>query len=375
MKVVLVIDVLNGHNGTVKVMRNIAYGIASRNELKVIFFGRSRDYQNVLRIFDGFDYKFFDSGFLGKVEKLLLHSFLRFHTNIREDDVTSFLNQFLLQKFLKDVSYRPDLIIYSSPLSSLYALFNGDSRNVVFLHESPTFDDFALPIRKVLQFYIRMLSHKSLFISITEGIAEKTEMIYGFKCKTLEPIGFFDYDISEKKNLILLDTRWTDDRNPFFALSLAKYLPEVRIIMHGIFPDDKLREQVANEIKSHSLNIELVSGITEADLIKLYEDAKVVMRWSADHESGPSVAVSYAISHKCIPIIDNKLQISNFIKENISEKLVVNRDPEDFARIAKIIFEDDSFYGAMVQKVTECSRKYSWTEYSERLLNKISESP
>ncbi|MGP6208042.1 hypothetical protein ACNF42_08465 [Cuniculiplasma sp. SKW3] len=374
MKILIVIDVLNGHNGTFKIMRNIAYGFADINDVKIIFFGKSKDYKNVLPLLEGFNYTMLSNKFLYKFESIIKNIIIKNHENIKLDDVPLFSIQFSLFKYLRKIDFEPDFIIFSNYFSSLSLLINNKINSIVLLHEAPLFNDFNFLIRKFIYIYLSIISKKTKFLSISQDISKKTMDNFKFKVITRPPIGFIDYNVKDKERFILLDTRWTEDRDPLFVVNIAKNMRNIKIIMHGIFTNDNIKEQLIKKITFENYNVQLISNDSDDELQNLYQKALVVIRWAGFNERGNPLSIFNAISYNCIPVVDKALGLAPFISENISPDLVVNKDKNEIAIVVKKIFEDRSYYDNLLCKVIECKERFSWKKYSEQLINEIIDS-
>lgn len=372
MNILIVIDVLNGHNGTFKIMRNIAYGFRKNHNVRIIFFGRSKDYKNVLSLLDGFNYDILYSKFLYSIEKLFKVSITNKHANFKVDDIPSFLVQFYTFEHLKRLDFDPDLIIFSSIFSSFSLVLNDNKKSAVILHEAPLFDDFNFVIRSIMQIYVKMIGKRTKYLSISNMTTQKTNRKFKFDIVTKPPLAFSDpgNDLKKEK-IVLLDTRWTADRDPLFAIELAKKINGLKIVMHGIFTDEAAYKKLKDEITSKGYNIASIANDSEEDLEDLYKKALIVLRWSGKHETGNSLSIMNAISYGCIPVIDEELGSSEFIMENISSDLVVKKDPECFSNIILKLIHDEEYYKNILRKVIDCKRKFSWENYANDLLKAI----
>lgn len=371
MNILIIIDVLNGHNGSFKIMRNIAYGLAKHNRVKILFFNKSDDYKNALPLLNGLNYDILTTKKLWEIENLFKKIIIKNHENIRLDDMPLFLIQFSMYRYLKKINFKPDLMIFSNYFSSLSLLVYNKVNSIVFLHEAPLFNDFNFLIRKFLNMYLNVIGKRTKFLSISRGISEITMKNFKFKVITRPPIGFIDYDIEDKDRFILLDTRWTDDRDPLFVLKIVKQIRNIKIIMHGIFTNNTIRERLEEEITLKNYSIQLISNDSDDDLQYLYQKALVVIRWSAFHESGNSFAIINAISCNCIPVVDKSLGIAPFISENISPDLVVNKDENEIAIIVNKIFNNQIYYNDLLSRVIKCKKAFPWEKYSDCLINEI----
>lgn len=372
MNVLIVIDVLNGHNGTFKIMRNIAYGFSKNHNVRVLFFGKSNDYKNVISLLDGFDYDIISYRIIDSIEMPIKILITKSHNNFNHDDIPSFFAQFYLTRYLKKTKFGPDLIIFSSYFASVSLIFNKYHKNIVFLHEAPIFDDFRFIINKIMQTYVRFIGNRAKFLSISEGTTLKTNKKFKFNMATLPPIAFLGSEEEYKKErIILVDTRWTSDRQPEFIIEIAERIEGFKIIMHGVFTEKKLFYELLDKIKSKGKNIEIIANDSEKDLQNLYKKAIIVLRWSGRHETGNSLSIINAISYNCIPIVDQNLGIANFIAKNISRDLVVKKDPDSFAQRILKIDSDKEYYYKMRQNVINCKNKFSWENYADELTKVI----
>ena len=370
MKILLIGEVLNGHNGTTKVLLSIARAfIHQENEVKLLFFGESEDSSNIKTIMKDLDYSVLNHTILSNLEVPIKLYFLKSHPDFKLDDLPSFFLQFLLFKKLKILKFNPDYTIYVSLFASFSLIISGiNKRSVVFLHESPGFDDFGFLTRSILKMYTKAILRKSSVYAASERAKRGTFDIFGISTKTISTVSFEDKKLSEKEDFVLLDTRWTTERDPFFVIEVAKLLREFPVIMHGYFPDPKVQGLLNSKIEELQLRVRIVSGLAENKLSELYDKAKVVVRWSAYHEVGNSFAITQGISHNCIPIIDENLGSADLIRENVSDDLVVKKDASQFADRIIRIFEDNSYYLQILEKLEIFKKKNTWEVFVRNLI-------
>lgn len=368
MNILIVIDVLNGHNGTFKIMRNIAYGFRKYHNVRILFFGKSNDYENVLSLLAGFDYDIISHRIIDSLELPLKIFITKSHNNFNYDDIPSLFAQIYLNRYIKKTKCNPDLIVFSSYFASVSLILNRYYKNIVLLHEAPVFDDFKFVTNKILETYVKFIGNRTKFLSISEGTTLKTNKKFKFNITTLPPIAFLDSEEEyRKEKLILVDTRWTSDRQPEFILEVAQRIKGFKIIMHGIFTEEKLYYRMSDEIKSKLLNIEMIANDTEEELQNLYKKAIIVIRWSGKHETGNSLSIINAISYNCIPILDKDLGIANFVANNISRDLVVEKNPDCFAKIISKLSKDNEYFSEIEQNLINCKKKFSWEKYALEL--------
>jgi len=374
INVLIVEDVLNGHSGTTKLMINMARGFKRLNyNVLMIFFGETDDSINIKDSLKDINYYILKFSHLNKIE-YLVHLYLSFKMkNINIDDIAYITNEFKLKKFLKKIKFSPDFIIMSNFISAFFLInYKNNSKKILILHEAPLFDDFNRLLRFFLLRYIYYLNKKTDFLSISSEIKNKTLKNLNINSSFIFPVGFDNINIDKKKkdNFILIDTRWTDDRDPFFIIDILKNV-DSHFIFHGYFPDNKLKNSLIEKIKSLNLinKISVISGLSDEELNSYYKKSKIVLRWSGIHESGNSVSTINAITYECIPVIDNKLGFNEFLSKNISNDIVVKRDPDDFSIIINKILNDDELYNYLQEKIKTIKKIYTWERICNEILN------
>lgn len=113
----------------------------------------------------------------------------------------------------------------------------------------------------------------------------------------------------------------------------------------------------------------MISGLSDEELNNYYKKSKIVLRWSGIHESGNPVSIINAITYECIPVIDNKLGFNEFLSKNISNDIVVKRDPDDFSIIINKILNDDELYNYLQEKIKTIKKIYTWERICNEILN------
>ena len=371
MNVLIVGDVINGHNGTFKIVSNIAHGFKKDHKVRLVFYGKTKDNNNVIDLIDDIDYDILlPNKFLLFIERKIKSILTRKHSNFNNEDIPSYFAQLSLYKFLKNINFSPDVIIFTNIFCSFSLLRKSRfEKNIVLFHEAPIFDDFNFLFRKLLYIYLNILYKKSVFISISELTTLKTQNFFNFNIVTKPPIGFLDKSGHFQKEMyILLDTRWSKNRDPLFILKIAPLVKNIKIIMHGIILDKSLEGELIDRIRKDGYNISIVHNDDSNSLISLYERALIVLRWNGLNETGNSLAFLDAISYDCIPIVDRAMGSSRFVAENISPDLVVKKDEYIIAHVINKVIDDQDYRKALVSKVKECKKRFTWEQYSESLI-------
>ena len=369
-------DVLNGHNGTTKLMLYIAGGLqALGHNVTLIYFGRTKDWKNVDDLLKDKNFMVVERSLMDLIAFPLRIYAIKKFWYFTAEDIVNLLREFSLFRILRKLQLKPDFIIFSNVQSAFpIILSKSQLRTALFVHEAPDFREFGFPIESLLKFYVKFLLRNTTFtISINYGTKSRMSEIYGSELIVLPPIAFNDREISDKvdRNIILMDTRWTTDRDPYFIIKIVEEIGGINFIMHGSFPNDWLRESLVNELDSRGLSsrCSIISGLGWEGLENLYMSAKIMLRWSGMSETGNSVAVMDAISHECVPVVDNQLgHMATFISENISPSLVVERDQSAFIDVIKRLVQDDEYYSGIRARIRASKKTFTWEKYSAGLL-------
>ena len=373
MEVLLVGDVLNGHSGTTKLLLYFAKSLEAQGvKAKLIFFGETQDSDNIKDEFGSFDYVILKNRFLDFIEFPLRLYIYKTHSSFNGEDVPSIILQLFMLRKIRTMKFEPDHIIFLNHWASFACILCPvNKENALFLHEAPIFTDFNLIARVFLRLYIKILLQKVTPISTTKSTMTRTLALYGIKTEIMSMVHFEDFPLTLKENIVLLDSRWTDGRDPLFTIELSKALGDYPIIMHGFFPDKNIEMNMKETIQRSKLKVSIISGLTEGELSKLYDRVKVVVRWHANQEAGPGAAVVVGISHNCVPIVDEELGSAEIIRNNVSKELVVKKDASEFAKKISKLFVDQDFYSSILEKLREFKEDNSWTVFTRNLISEL----
>lgn len=280
----------------------------------------------------------------------------RFYAKMRRADLTVFMN-------------------YWAAFPLLFANREGVGRTIVYFQEAPSFRELPWPLGPLVRFVVReILKRCDVVISPTSEIqaaavrnmnVESSVLMYAFR----------SLPVTERKgNFVLLDTRWTEEREPEFALRIAEEMLDTRFVMAGYFPSRHKRADLIEAVRANGLEhrIRVQEALPEADLQSLYASATCYVRWSAIHgEAGCSYGLIESIGSLCPPIIDSRLGSASFLRELGLGELVVDRDPKSFARAIRRLFQDAEFYSAIVNRIDTVRNDYTWVKYCTELVKLV----
>lgn len=245
-------------------------------------------------------------------------------------------------------------------------------RTVVYFHELPSYAEVPPGVRGFLRGLVRGLASRcDCIVSVSPRIQAGVRNELGLESQVLYH-GIRSISTQwAKEGFVLLDTRWTDSRQPLFALDVAAAVPETRFVMAGHFPSPSVRAGVEREIRDRGIGdrITIRTGLTETQLTELYGRARWYLRWSAvGGEAGPSVGMFDAIAGRSVPIVDEGMGGADFLRTNQLGGLVVRRDPTEFASRLRFFQEKPEQYTRILERIELVRQANSWPAYGLRLL-------
>ena len=376
MKVLIIMDVLNGHSGTSKIILDLARGmIQSGNDVLLLAFGRTKDWSNLQDKLKFIQFILVDR----KISDLVEYPFRIYAKKkfwyFASEDITHISRQIYVSKAIKARHFKPDIVILSN-VQVAFTIFtlNEKIKPCVIIHEPINPIGYGPLLGRVILFFLKeLLRRKGLLISISEQSKLSSTKDFQSNIIVLPPIAFENVSVTHiKEKSIILDTRWTIDRDPFFLLGIIAELPGIKFYFCGNFPQKSLLNNFLKILKERGYEnlCEVHSQISQEELNALYEKCMILIRWSGLNERGNSASVMHAISYECIPIVDLNLgEIPDLLKKEVSPEIVVERKGTEFANIVNKIFNDENKYTELIGKIRILKSKYTWKDYSMKLLS------
>ena len=166
---------------------------------------------------------------------------------------------------------------------------------------------FAHPLEKLIVKYV--MNHADLLLPFSSYAVKKLE-----KIKPKAPYIKVDlccdakkfHPEGKKENIVLTVGGVKQNNLKRKGLEnfvrVAKYLPDIKFILVGKWVDNSI-----NYLKSIATpNVEFTGFISEEELIKLYQKAKVYCQLSYQEGEGVGGAVGEAMASGCIPVVSDK---------------------------------------------------------------------
>ncbi len=379
LNVLILKDTLSARTGATKLTLEIARAFADAgDDVRVVFFHDDGSSSLMQESAKGLKIEIFERGIHSGLSRIIQSPVMKLFMKdaFSLDDAVNLLGELSYTRALNAKGEGPDLIIFMNMWSGIPAVFMSSryrSRSVLYFHESPTFSGLPFPVRAALRWYLRLLLNRiSTNVSITEATRNAMERDAGIRSKVV-PDAFRILPVStEKEDFVLLDTRWTWVRNPFFLIDVALLAEGIRFKMCGSFGSAELKGQFISELGLRGLadRVEVHDNLPEKELERLYSKAKCYLRWSNSEisETGPSFGVIQAVSNGCIPVVSRNLGSSQYVSEHLGSEFVVDNDPGKFSGIVQRLFADDAFYARSMSRLLSWRNGYGWNDYRRKLI-------
>lgn len=383
LRILVLKDTLTAKAGATKLTLDIVRSFVScGDEVHVVFF---RD-DGTFPLANGKDMPdhtvtIFKSGLKFKLSQAiqtpLIKLFLRDAFLIK--DAINIFDQILFARKINKSKEDFDIIISMSIWSGVASIFLKPTlrkRQILYFHEPPTFSGLPYAVRKVLNFYLsELLKRTEFYVSITDKMRDAIKSDLGVNTYVVKDYFTIKPTVSEKGDYVLLDTRWTFVRNPFFVIDIMKLLKDTRFVMCGSFGSTELRARFIEKLGNEGMTdrISIKEGISESALDEIYSRAKCYIRWSNPKiiETGPSYGLIQAISNGCVPIVSHDIGSASDVTENIGVDFAVSNTPEGFASAIIKLFNDKNFFDDAVSRVIKWRNSYTLTEYRQVIINML----
>lgn len=175
-------------------------------------------------------------------------------------------------------------------------------------------------------------------------------------------------DYSRKRNALIAVTMWDIGRKPSVYLDVMESLPGYELWMVGNWRDRGFRDTFLPEVSRRRLTdrVQLISGVTEAELDTLYQQAKFFIRFGFG-EYGSPVGISEAIERGLPGIVNDDLGNAGLIRD-AGAGLVMSQI--DANSVRNYIEENDNptRYPLLQQKVVSLAGRFSWRDHAAGLV-------
>jgi len=301
------------------------------------------------------------------------------HKFMPDRGVESRVDYNLIRKFPKYIKdEKVDYIICHDQIAGLagyYAFKKFGIKYSVFIHERVSFNNSILG--KLWHNYEhKVLKNAATVFSVTEKVAETVEKIHNVKSIANYPGMDLQKmtEFSKKENALIAVSMWDYGRKPELYLDIIEKMSDFTLYFVGNFRIKELENKFKDEIKKRKLGKKVImkQGITESELIDLYQKSKFVIRFGFG-EYGPGMTTIEAIQN-CDPLVINSDLGTAELVNRYSCGIVL--DSINIDSIKKFIDENnnENTYRSLQNNIIKLSHNYSWRKHAERLLIPFNDS-
>lgn len=241
---------------------------------------------------------------------------------------------------------------------------------VLIFHEGIESSFLPYGLRQFLQTYVAIIArHVDFRMAITRPMAsllsrqgiEATPIVNGFWQRPWD---------EPKEPTILLDSRWTVDRDPARVIRIAHGVPSAKFLMIGRFPDLTVRSHLIKRISVENLQdrVHVLDPVPEEALLGLYSRAMCMVRWGK--ENGFSFSLVQAVSAGSVPVLSSTVGGSVHLSEEVSPELVAQTD-DDFVRILGRLLTDKEYYHKIQSKVVAWRERRPWAAVASDIISAL----
>lgn len=379
-RILIVKDNLTAKTGTTKLTLDIARGLmAAGASVDIVFFHSYSKEKSVLGEVGDVNIEIHENRVLYGLSQMFQAPIIKMYMEdaFSPGDAVNLLDQLTFARRLNSSEEKYDHIIFMNIWSALTSIFLDQSlrsRSALYFHEPPVFGGLPGPVRTLLNYYLRRLyKGTAIHISLTEAMRRSMEETAGMSTVVLPDAFIVKPTKASKDDFVLMDTRWTYIRNPFFAIEIAERLPATRFVMCGKFASAALKERFVKALAEHKMNDRFLvkDQNTEEELDAFYSSARCYVRWSNPTvlETGPGYGLIQAVSNGCVPVISNDLGSSSYVESGLGQEFVVGNNANDFATVIERLFTDQEFFSRALERVLKWRNSYTGKDYGTRLLS------
>ena len=176
--------------------------------------------------------------------------------------------------------------------------------------------------------------------------------------------------VRQKAKYILTVTAWKRGKNPEYLIELIKKMPGISIKMAGKWIENSYRAEYVELLKRQHVekSIEVLGGISEKGLKKLYSEASLVLQTNDDRGFG--MPALEAAGNGTTFIIPRGQGVCNLFKDRIDGFFTKEKDTLQIVKYIKLLLLDRELNQRMSRHAWETVRNnYTWDKHAEKLLH------
>jgi glycosyltransferase involved in cell wall biosynthesis len=172
----------------------------------------------------------------------------------------------------------------------------------------------------------------------------------------------------KKSDYVLMATAWKQGKNPDYILEIAASIPDVHIKMVGKWLDPQYRADFESLVKERKLEkqIEIVGGVSEAELSDAYAKALVVLQTNDDRGFGmPALEAAGSATTFIIPKGQGVCKLFTDKKDGY---YTTEKDTKTIVKLLNSFLKDKELAASMGRAGwNKVKANYSWQQHAKSL--------
>ncbi len=175
-----------------------------------------------------------------------------------------------------------------------------------------------------------------------------------------------------KDNFILACTRWDRTKNPMLLLDLVARIPQVKLVIAGLWTDINMRTEFERRIHENGLSdrVQIYRYLDQSLLIELSKKARMFIHPNFE---AFGLGCLEAAACGCPIIITRGSGVTELFRHGVHGFFPEKTTVEDYEQYVKILAENDSMAWSMGQEAWTVAKKYTWEYHARMLINTIEE--
>jgi hypothetical protein len=284
----------------------------------------------------------------------------------------------IAKKINNDKQIAKVIIFQDSYLKAPYVLAFLKPRTIYILHEpprefyepnyyhSPTLGNklFNILIRYPIKYIDKYLTSKANVIVCNSEYSKKTiKNIYNKESVLIYPgvnINRTKSEFNKKRNWVCISVGsllpYKGNKEAILVLSKTKVKPKLIIVGNG---NEQEKENLYNFAKDNSVEIKIISNISDVELKKEYSRSKIYINCAYKEPFG--ISALEAITNGCL-LVTNKLGGTKELKKYFIKSVYISKNNDSMSKIIDTLYNKEN----VIPKIVD---EFKWKSIANKIVN------